>query len=164
MSTIKSKVNGYTANAWEGVKYDSNLGIKEIASLVRSAVKEKYPECKFSITINQYSGGQSMDLRLMSAPYEIFNKEYKEDKNGNVYTEKDWGYTQLNQYTLMGDYEDGYCNGSYLTKKGWEIMKFLYTASVVYNYDDSDGQTDYFDTNFYSHLSVGRWDKPFIIK
>ena len=30
-----------------------------------------------------------------------------------------------------------------------------------YNYDDSDGMIDYFDTNFYMHLNVGKWDKPY---
>src|SRR5699024_7860683 len=30
-----------------------------------------------------------------------------------------------------------------------------------YRYDDSDGMIDYFDTNFYYDVSVGKWDKPF---
>ena len=31
-----------------------------------------------------------------------------------------------------------------------------------YNYDNSDSQTDYFDVNFYTHLNLGKWNKPFI--
>ena len=30
-------------------------------------------------------------------------------------------------------------------------------------YDHSDIQTDYFDTAFYTHLTVGRWDRPYVL-
>jgi hypothetical protein len=31
-------------------------------------------------------------------------------------------------------------------------------------YDDSDVQTDYFDTAFYYNIGVGRWDRPYTQK
>ena len=43
-------------------------------------------------------------------------------------------------------------------------MHFLNNCATAYNYDDSDSQTDYFDTNFYYSLAIGKWDKPFTIK
>ena len=30
-----------------------------------------------------------------------------------------------------------------------------------YNYDDSDGMVDYFNTNFYGYVHIGKWDKPY---
>ncbi len=30
-------------------------------------------------------------------------------------------------------------------------------------YDNSDAMIDYFDTAFYTHLSVGQWDKPYAL-
>lgn len=39
----------YTANGWAGSRYDSKLDLKEIATIVRMYVKEKYPTCKFSV-------------------------------------------------------------------------------------------------------------------
>ena len=56
----------YTANAWQGAKYDDKLGIKEIAKIIRKELKAKYPSSKWSITIQRYAGGQSMDISLLS--------------------------------------------------------------------------------------------------
>ena len=33
--------------------------------------------------------------------------------------------------------------------------------TMSYNYDNSDVMTDYFDTNFYLTLGIGRYDKPY---
>lgn len=167
MNTLtREKVGGYSQGAWEGKMYDRDLGIKEIAERIRFFAKKKYPECKFSITIQRYSGGQSMDLRLMSAPYEIFETptlERAEISKGYGTAEQklsSWkyavekGHHQVNQYYVKED--------SYLNEKGKEIMKFLNDSATVYNFDDSDAMTDYFHTNFYVHLAVGKWDKPFI--
>ena len=33
--------------------------------------------------------------------------------------------------------------------------------TMSYNYDNSDIMTDYFDTNFYLTLGIGRYDKPY---
>ena len=151
----------YTGYGFEGKMYDPNLGITDIAERVRFFTKKQYPDCKFSVTIERYSGGQSMDIALMSAPFEVFNKEYTKDKNGNVYNERDWEYSQLNKYSL-GKEADGYCNGSYLTPKAVEVLKFAYDVATAYNFDDSDGMIDYFHTNFYLHLAIGRWNKPFV--
>ena len=31
-------------------------------------------------------------------------------------------------------------------------------------YDNSDAMTDYFDTAYYTHVSVGKWNKPYEYK
>jgi len=31
-------------------------------------------------------------------------------------------------------------------------------------YDNSDAQTDYFDTAYYVDVNVGKWDKPYIVE
>ena len=38
-----------------------------------------------------------------------------------------------------------------------DVVEFINS----YRYDDSDGMIDYFSTNFYYDVSVGKWDKPF---
>ena len=163
MNTLtREKKGGYTQGAWEGKMYDPNLSTKEIAERVRFFFKKQYPTCKVSVQTQYYSGGSAIHIALMSAPFEVFNKEYTQDKNGNVYREKDFEHAQLNQYCLK-EFTDGYNNGSYLTREGFNVMKFLHDSTVVYNFDDSDAQSDYFHTNFYVHLAVGKWDKPFKI-
>ena len=64
------------------------------------------------------------------------------------------GYDQVNHY----HYRDHYSG------KAKELMTKIVTA--IYSgdyYDRSDAQTDYFDTAYYAHINVGKWDKPFVV-
>lgn len=83
-----------------------------------------------------------MAIALMSAPFEAF-------ENGQIGT----GYHQVNQYYIEKD--------SRLTIDAKQVLSVVLGICLAYNYDDSDGQIDYFDTNFYLHLAVGKWNKPF---
>jgi len=40
-----------------------------------------------------------------------------------------------------------------------EIKEALLAADY---YDHSDAQTDYFNTAYYYHIHVGKWDKPYV--
>lgn len=62
------------------------------------------------------------------------------------------GYEQVNTYHYKNHYSG----------KALEIMEKI--VSCLYSadyYDHSDAQTDYFNTAYYVHLNVGRWNKPF---
>ena len=64
------------------------------------------------------------------------------------------GYDQVNHY----HYRDHYSG------KAKELMTKIVTA--IYSgdyYDSSDAQTDYFDTAYYAHINIGKWDKPFVV-
>ena len=167
METVKEKTPrfNYTPYAWEGKKYNPDLGIADIAKEIRVACKKTAPECKFSIRIQRYAGGQSMHLALMSAPFEVFkkvddevaelNKRYRtkeEAKEMWQYT-IDKGHYQVNQYHFKDNY--------IMTEKARKVMEFLIEITNSYNFDDSDAQIDYFHNNFYSDFSIGSWDKPF---
>jgi hypothetical protein len=167
MNTKIPDEKGYTQGAWKGAMFDRNLDIKEIAERIKHFCKKQYPTCKFSITIQRYSGGQAMHLALMGAPFDIFATPEIEKvpfsffggvERGLEYWKDSItrGHHQVNSYHLKDDF--------YLNEKGKEIMRFLIDATNVYNYDDSDAQIDYFNTNFYTHFAVGKWDKPFTIK
>ena len=158
----------YTQNAWEGKMYDPNESIKDIAKTIRYYCKLKFPECKFSITTQTYSGGQSMKLKLMSAPFEVFKKvsgDIAELNRGRQTIEEvremwqgviDRGHKQVNQYHLEDDFM--------MTEKAREVMDFLIKTAHNYNFNDSDSQIDYFHNNFYTDFSIGGWDKPFELK
>lgn len=129
--------------------------INETAAEVRTQLKQKFPACKFSVTIEKYSMGQSMTVALMSAPFQIFENGSNPD-----------GYAQLNHYTLR-QYEWGAqygnnCNGAQLTEQAWNTMKQADQIANSDNWDNSDSQTDYFDVNYYLHLAIGKWNKPAI--
>jgi len=65
------------------------------------------------------------------------------------------GHHDVNQYHFMTD--------EYLTDDAKAFFQFVIRATQAYNYDDSDSMIDYFDTNFYSHFAIGKWDKAFTL-
>ena len=160
----KEAKRNYTGYGREGINYKEDLSTKDIAKLIRKKLKEEFKDYKFSVRYKSFAGGSEIEVSLMKTNFEIYNKEYKEDKNGNVYTERDYEYAQLNHYTLLQDkWEDsnGYCNGVYLTEKAWKVLKRVVEIAESYNYNDSDSMIDYFDTQFYFHLEIGQWNKPY---
>lgn len=165
-------MQNYTGYGWEGKDYDRSLGIKEIAKIVRKQLKQQFPACKFSVKIERYSMGQSLHIDLMEGPFKailkkgsIIDNEFVSTKDQG-YNESN-GYAQLNQYTFKYPYFDhshpipGWNNGAQLSREAWTVMAKTYDIAKGFNYDDSDGMIDYFDTNFYLHLNIGNWDKPY---
>lgn len=134
----------YTGYGWEGGKYrtNQNLSITEIAKEIRKELKAYFPKCIFSVVCQKYSGGRSLHINLMHAPFNPFiNPESKSE--------------QFNHY--CSDKES-----KIFTPNAVTAMKTVTRIANAFNFDDSDGMIDYSHTNFYLHLSVGKWDKPFI--
>ena len=67
-----SRRNFYTAFGWAGSRYNSNLTLKEIASICRNYVKTKYPTCKFSIRTHYASMCQSLSVDLKEFPTKMY--------------------------------------------------------------------------------------------
>ena len=128
----------YTENGWEGSKYDPQLSLKDIAKNIRAYVKETYPNCKFSVTTER---GRVMTVALMEAPQAVFVPEFEN------------GYEQLNPFTLDKD--------KTLSEYGRLLMSDVNTQVQSYKYDDSDAMRDYFSTNFYHQVHIGKWDRDF---
>lgn len=110
---------------------------KEEVKNIREALKAAFPKFKFSV-----SGGNSSSLyvSIMSGP-----EDFTEVLNG-------WKNAQINEYHLhrYGRFEK-------LFSKIITIMK-----SQDW-FDKSDAMTDYFHTAYYLNLSIGKWDKPYVI-
>ena len=139
-------MQNYTGYGWEGRRYDRDLDITEIATIIRQELKSAYPACTFSVRTERYAGGQALHVSLMAAPFAAF---------------KDIGqfHEQVNHYYL-NEYKDD----ETLTLDAFNCMKLVRNIVQVFNYDDSDAQIDYFNTNFYLHLNIGQWNKPFKLK
>lgn len=67
-----SRRHFYTAFGWAGSRYNSNLTLKEIASICRNYVKTKYPTCKFSIRTHYASMCQSLSVELKEFPAKMY--------------------------------------------------------------------------------------------
>lgn len=131
----------YTQYGFEGRNYDRNLSTKDIAQKIREYVKAVYPDCKFSVTTHYASMCSEIRVALMSGPYAAL-------ANG-----KD--HKGVNQYYVERD-ED-------LTDWARAVLIDVNDCIRSYHYDDCDSMIDYFDTNFYYDLAVGKWDKPYTV-
>ena len=136
-------MQNYTGHGWEGKDYDRNLTMTEIAKRVKAQLKETFPGCKFSVTSEYYAGGSSLHIYLMEADFFVF-------VDGGI------GHLQVNNYYIDKETD--------LTDWAKEVLKRAKDFAQSFNYDDSDGMIDYFSTNFYLHLNVGKWDRPFKMK
>ena len=133
----------YTANGWEGCRYDGNLRTTDIAARVRVYAKERYKDYKFSVRTEYYSGGSSIYIKLVSGPVPAF----KED------APRPYISTMSNISEKFG-----------LTSEVYAVLSDVVAYCNSFNYDDSDSMTDYFDTNFYLHINVGDYSKPYEVK
>lgn len=78
----------------------------------------------------------SLNIIILSAPVEIRNDVQRT-------------YEQVNKYRLEGRREE---------------LKRIFEIANRNNYDYSDVQSDYFDVGFYLNISIGSYDKPFVLK
>lgn len=151
-----------------------NLGTKEITKRIREELKQ-FKDCKFSVSMERYSGGSSIAVALMESKIKVI-KDFEEISDlalewvikDTHYTRKliqnrqSDGYAQLNQYLLLGEYtQNVWNNGLFLTKEGHDLLRKVVDIVNQYNFDESDIQTDYFSVNFHFHLNIGKWDKPY---
>lgn len=137
---------------------------KDIAATIRQNLKEKFPECKFSVTVKDY---HSITVALMACPFQVFRDE--NDVHGRAHK----GYVQLNHYYLKKDsiksrhYETGEtlirCNGGVLlTEKAWNTLSDVVEIGLAEHWDKSDTMTDYFHCAYYFSLHIGKWDKALV--
>ena len=153
-----------------------NMTMKDIAKAIRQELKLLFPNCKFSVTKELYAGGASINIALMKSDIRVIR--YMDEipivaldwlvKSGRYTYEQiermqDETHHQLNTYTLLEKWDKNkWCNGVFLTKEGHNMLQTVVRVAEQYNWNNSDPMTDYFDVNFYLHVDLGKWDKPFI--
>ena len=131
----------YTQNGWKGRNYNMDLTTTEISQKIREYVKKAYPDCKFSITTHYASMCSEISVVLMSGPYAATIdgsgradvSTHRVERSGNLTA---WAIAVLS-----------------------DVNDFIKS----YRRDDSDGMIDYFDTNFYYNLDVGKYGKPYTV-
>ena len=145
----KQPVSHATPKLSRGAKVDEIRDIKDIAKAVREYVKKKYPNCKFSVSIERFSGGQSMTVSLQEADFNPLLDEslWSLSGDGNK-------YFSVNQYHFE--------KSETLTPEAISVLKDVRDFYNQFNYNHSDTQTDYFNVRFYETLTIGKWDKGFI--
>lgn len=100
-----------------------------------------------SLTVTVLSGGIDFagDIKRNRASFEEFKAEIERIR-------QDY-HMKINPYWVDTYYKDK--THAFVTeilavmKEGW--------------YDNSDAMTDYFDTAWYNHISIGKWNKPYVL-
>lgn len=149
----------YTQFGWEGSRYDCDLSLKEIAKIVRTYIKEKYPTYKFSVRIHYASMCQELTVVLKESPIEIYKTaEEASEEDELAFIKKAerhglWNLTSWTREVFESEYKK-------ITEEHGNFYKIMNEATKAiiddvdafvnsYNYDDCDGMIDYFDVNFY---------------
>ena len=132
-----------------GAKVDEIRDIKDIAKALREYVKKKYPNCKFSVSIQRYAGGQSLYVSLVEADFNPLTDEsfWSVSRDGKKSYD-------VNQYHFE--------NSKQLTPEAISVLKDVRNFYNQFNYNHSDPSTDYFNVRFYETLTIGSWDKGFV--
>lgn len=142
---------------------------KDIAATIRERLKKELPGWKFHVRIERFAGGSSIEVALMEGMADVM-----EGVRDNMPLSPDYGkvkemgfqYAQLNHLAFgWADAEEKrLTNGYVLTPIGWDVMKKASEIMLAERWDDSDAQLDYFCCNFYAHLNIGKWNKPYQVK
>lgn len=153
----------YTRNGWVGENFDWNLDIKEIAKIARKYIKDNYKDLKTSVRIRRNNYFKALDIEIDSNTIELAKTEEDLMNEFNQTQSMRIIMNNVNQLSpeeykkrieeLLNDKIKlkGYRLYSMKTHQTLlDIKKFINS----YNYDDSDGMIDYFDTNFYLNISV----------
>lgn len=133
-------MNFYTANGWAGSNYDSKLSTKEIASKVRSYAKKNFPGFKFSVRSEWSMYADSLRIKLVGGPCDLFLVGTRSDDRGYMST------TGVNMDYWKNE----------LTPKVFAALYAVTTYASSFRYDDSDAMEDYFDTNFRISVNIDR--------
>lgn len=149
----------YTENGWEGSRYDCNLSLKEIAKIVRTYVKEKYPTYKFSVRTSYASMCQELHVELKESPIDIY-KPFEDltwddlnDISKALYMWRDddridfLNATREEQRKMIEESTNR--NARVLNEITQAVVDDVDAFVKSYNYEDCDGMIDYFDVNFY---------------
>jgi len=131
------------------------IGAQDVKA-IREALKARFPEFKFGC--KKGAGGLSVDVVIKQGPID-FIEQYA---SGNISDEnasyvRNSGSLQVNPYWLA----DVYYGEALLMLQ--EVVQIIKTAPERKWYDRSDAMTDYFDTAYYFHISIGSWNKPYAL-
>lgn len=149
----------YTEFGWEGKNHDWNRSLKEVAQIVRSYVKEKYPTYKFSVRTSYASMCQELHVDLKESPIEIYKsfEDLTYDDKHKLISRMEFNdlfsLTSWSDKELKTEFERIWNeNGNFykcLNDVTQTIIKDVDDFVNSYNYHDCDGMIDYFHVDFY---------------
>lgn len=117
-------MRNYSGNGWQGCRYDAKLTAKEIAAKVREYVKKELPGWRFSVRSGWSTYTPHITVTLTGGPVQALNE-------GAAYCSSAYDEKRLTPAAL---------------EAVGKVMQYLNS----YNYDNSNGMIDYYDTAFFT--------------
>jgi len=133
---------------------------KEKVAAIKKMIGEKYADLKikYSMGVEHHStlrftlSASTIDFKAIYTAHEIEwaeRKGFPVPKNYSS-THDDW---QVNEYYLSDNFK-----GIVL-----ELLQDVKNCMMAGNHNNSDSMTDYFDVGWYINITIGRWNKPYIL-
>ena len=120
----------------------------EDVKAIRNELKQEFPKFKFAV--RKGSGSLSVDVVVQRATYAFEDAFAKQNRR----------HAQVNQYYIADHFQDAE-EREFLLKVNDIMHNAPGRAGGKVFFDHSDAMTDYFHTAFYTHLSIGQWDKEY---
>lgn len=120
---------------------------------IHAALKAIIPAgWKWSLAINHHS---TLVLTIQAAPVDLIGdiaapRETRDPSCDMTYVE---------HWAVNTHYLDRSFNGERL-----DLFKRIDDAMNMGNHDNSDLMADYFDVGWYTKITIGRWNKPFVFR
>jgi len=111
---------------------------------IKQRLKNAFPGFKFSVVNRHHT---SVDVVVLNGPIDFSDMPDAGDARPFDPT-----YFSVNQYHL------------YNYRKYEGLFRRMFEIINDGNFDKSDIMTDYFNVGWYAHLSVGVWDKPYVVR
>lgn len=135
----------------EEIKAIHDLNNVWIAKEIRKDLKEAFwKNFVFSVTCKN----NSIDVIIMKWNIEFYTDEYKK---AYEIAQKNNGWENWEAVREMEREKKMY------TFKWASILKEVKEIRDLYNHNNSDLMTDYFDVNYYWDVSIGKWDCKYIL-
>lgn len=151
----------YTEYGWKGDNHSWNRTLKEIAQIVRTYVKEKYPTYKFSVRTEYSSMCQELHVTLKESPIPIY-KDFEELTSEDIHKIAKgmfpWDYLLEDRLHFLNTskedrkkiIEESTSRNRYILNEATQaVIDDVDNFVKSYNYKDCDGMIDYFDVDFY---------------
>ena len=117
---------------------------------IRAELKQAFPKFKFAV--RKGSGSLSVDVVIQRATF-AFQDQFEKSFEGKR-------YAQVNQYWIKDHFAD-YEERAFIERVNEIMHNAPGRAGGRVFFDESDAMTDYFHTAFYTHLSIGQWNKEY---
>lgn len=150
-----------------GDRYDSDMDVKDVAKLVRKELAAEYPRkkgWKFSVRIDRYSMGCSLDVAILAVPtdFAIYSDDWRT-------LEAEHGHEAYRYWERHPGNAGGRGNKERFTATAWELRETLEGMLNRYNHRHVDSMVDLYNVKFSGNVTwncgaltadVAKWKPP----